>query len=68
MRRLPRSYPTTLLLHFGNASLEQSSIMENGVARPECSADMERDTFLITYAHTNRHDLFEFVWGINPKG
>jgi hypothetical protein len=33
MRRLPRIYPTTPLLHFGNASLEQSSIMENGVAR-----------------------------------
>lgn len=47
MRRVPRNYPTTPLLHFGNASLGQNCTIEAGVVSPECSADMECDTFLV---------------------
>jgi hypothetical protein len=45
MRRVPRNYPATPLLHFGNASLGHNCTIEVGVARPECSADMECDTY-----------------------
>jgi hypothetical protein len=54
MRRIPRNYPTTPLLHFGNASLGQNCTIEVGVALPECSTDMECDTFLETGIHRCR--------------
>jgi hypothetical protein len=54
MRRVPRNYPTTPLLHSGNASLGRNCTIEVGVARPECSADMECDAFLETGIHRCR--------------
>jgi hypothetical protein len=41
MRHVPKNCPVMLLLHVGNASLEQKSITWAEVARPERSADTE---------------------------